>query len=226
MMNLIIPKHSRPASAIPNCIGILTLVCLWLINSPALAQNFSSETWHKGFLVLESGDSAAGELKYNLENDLLQLRTAETIKTFTPRNVVYFQLFDENFGAYRDFYSLPYQQVSNNYEALLFFEVLSEGDLTLLSRERVITETVNQYTNSNFGNYTYNRRRLVYDYFYVQNKEKIVDYGKRKKELLKLMQRRSQEVKAFMKENRLDADRRRDLIEITSFYNSLLREQL
>lgn len=206
------------------CLQAVLLLAIAGFGTEAQAQFFSSELWHKGFLVHEEGDTLTGELKYNLETDLLQLKVNEVIKTYTARNVLYFQLFDENFGSYRDFYSLPYA-TSPNYETLLFFEVLSEGDLTLLSRERVITETVNQMNNS-FNSMTYNRRRIVYDYYFVQNKEKIVDYTKKKKDLVKLMQRRGQEVKAFMKEKRIDADRRSDLIEVTSFYNSLIREQL
>lgn len=197
---------------------ICSVVLLALSGSALKAQTYPSELWHHGFMVHEDGDTLVGEINYNLETDVLQLRSDHITKTYTARNIVYFQIKDQTINLFRDFYSLPYR-LNGGYEALIFFEVLVEGELTLLGRERIVMENVVQPYAT--GNYTYNRKRLVFDHFLVKNKEEIVEVPRRKKEFFSLLSKYNAQVKSFMKDNRLESDERLDLIRITRFYNDL-----
>ena len=60
----------------------------------ANAQNFPSEFWHSGKILLMSGDTLKGEVKYNMTTDVVQYKIGERIQTFTSQKVLYFEIFD------------------------------------------------------------------------------------------------------------------------------------
>ena len=118
------------------------LLFILLIILPSLfaySQDFPSEIWHKGKVVLEDGDTLAGNIKYDFDNDLIQLSQNTLVKTYSARKILYFEIFDETANSFRYFYSLPYK-IHGNYEVPILFEVLYEGKLSLLSREQIVTE--------------------------------------------------------------------------------------
>ena len=183
------------------------------------AQQFPSEVWHEGMIVLIQGDSLWGNIKYNQETDIVQFtRDNKTINTYTPRKLLFFEIFDEISSAYRQFYSLPYQ-VKPNFETQILFEVLYEGPLTLLSRESIQYQTTNNpYSFAG----TYTRLILVYTYFFLDLKGNISKYSGKKSELYPIFKRKQAEIKNFVRENKLRHDRRKDLIQIVAYYNSLV----
>ena len=133
-------------------------------------QDFPSELWHKGKLVLLSEDTIIGKIKYDLKNDLVQINVRNVLQTYSSRKILYFEIFDETIESYRHFYALPYN-VQQNYKVPLLFEVLYEGELSLLCREEIVTESVPQYNSypySTYGNSRYNssRTRLSYKYYF------------------------------------------------------------
>jgi len=72
------------------------------------AQKFPFEFWHEGKIVLESGDTLKGLVKYSMQEDLVQFQTPRTVETYTSRKVLFFEIFDGTIKRYRQFYSLPY----------------------------------------------------------------------------------------------------------------------
>ena len=132
----------------------------------------------------------------------------------------YTQIFDEYFEDYRYFYALPYE-TSSNYKVPILFEVLYEGQLTLLCREYISTETVPQF-NPYGGRNIYSTFKLSYNYYFVSKDGSIIQYFLKKRDLLSIMRKKSPEVKQFMKNNNLKFDKRGDLVRITAYYNSLL----
>lgn len=124
----------------------LLLYFLIQISFSAISQDFPSERWHKGKLVLLSEDTIVGKIKYDLQNDLLQVNVRNVLQTYSSRKILYFEIFDETIESYRHFYALPYN-VQANYKVPLLFEVLYEGKLSLLCREEIVTESVPQYNS-------------------------------------------------------------------------------
>lgn len=183
------------------------------------AQRFPFEFWHEGRIVLLESDTLKGTMKYNLENDILQyVNPDKTVDTYTARKVLYFEIFDATVNTYREFYALPYS-IGGGYKAPLFFEVLEEGRLTLLARERVEVRTTSG--NPYFYYSTFAREVLVYKFYYLDNRGDIIEYSGNKNDLLRLMGRQSDDVNKFMRANKLKTDRREDLVKITRYYNSL-----
>lgn len=207
--------------------AFLTLVFLSLAFSSLLAQNqFPSQVWHKGNIYFVDGSSTSGMVKYDLDNNVVQLQS-ETVNTFTASNVANFEIYDETYGGIRKFYSLPYAQ-NGDYETPIFFEVLTQGDnIALLCREYIATD--NRGMNSWGGSMAMNPfwgppmmsgYKLAFNYFFFKN-GKLERYSLKKKDLFSMLPGHDYEIDLFMRKNRLEHDKRGDLLRITAYYNEL-----
>lgn len=192
---------------------ILTLFAL----EEARSQDWAFELWHDGKLVLEAGDTLRGQIKYDLQQDLIQYKTGSSVaEAFTSRKVVYFEIFDNTVRKYRQFFSLPYAALTS-YKAPIFFELLKEGKITILCREALEYKTV----SSPYMVGSYTRLVLVNRYYFLNEKGDITEFGGKKSELLEMMGKKSDEVEKFVKLNRLKYDEKYDLARIIEYYNSL-----
>ena len=94
-----------------------------------MAQDFPHEIWHEGKIVLNSKDTIYGDVKYDLQNDLIQININKTIQTYSAHKILFFEIFDATGDYFRQLYSLPYQ-VKPNYKVPILFELLYEGPMT------------------------------------------------------------------------------------------------
>jgi hypothetical protein len=195
---------------------LFILVCLAL---PVAAQQFAFEFWHTGKVVLDTGDTLRGNVKYEMQSDILQVQANDKAESFTARKVLFFEIFDETVKRYRNFYSLPYSQ-AGQYKAPVFFELLEEGKLTVLCREFLEYRT----TSSSFyyyGNYT--RLVLVNKFFLLKENGDIVEFNGKKNDWYDLMRPKADEMERYVKSNRLDFDEKYELSRIVAYYNSLFK---
>ena len=183
------------------------------------AQYFPSEVWHEGELTLLNGEKQRGQIKYNLEADVIQLNTDNTIQTYGARKILFFEIYDQEYGRYRQFYALPYE-TNGNYQVPRLFEVLHENTMTLLCREEITQENIPQY--GYYGNRMGSRPRLVYHYFFLNQGGGIVRYSQKKDDLYTILHQNQDEIHRYIKKNRLKHDRQGDLVRITAYYNTLL----
>lgn len=186
----------------------------------ASAQQFPFEFWHEGKLVLETSDTLRGLIKYDLASDLIQVKVKNKLESFTARKVLFFEIFDATVKRYRQFYSLPYSQ-NNTYNAPTFFELLSEGKITLLAREKLEYRTANSYYYYN----NYSRPVLVNSYYLLKPNGTIEPFSAKKSDFLELMKDKADEAKEYAKENRLDFDDKYELTRIIDYYNSLFQKK-
>ncbi len=189
----------------------------------AKAQQFSFELWHEGKAVLESGDTLRGILKYeqsqDYKGDLLQVKIRGQLQSYSPRKILFFEIFDSSAKRYRQFYSLPYSE-NNTYKSPVFFELLCEGKITVLYREKLEYRT----TSSPYAYYgTTTRLVLVNVYYLLKPDGTITDFTGRKSDWLRLMDGREKEVKGFAKDNRLEFDNKYELARIIEYYNSIVK---
>jgi hypothetical protein len=187
----------------------------FLESTGAQAQEFAYEYWHDGKMVLETGDTLKGKLKYNLQTDLLQLEASNRIETFTSRKVVFFEIFDGTVKRYRQFYSLPYT-TSAQYKAPVFFELLEEGKITLLSREALEYRT---YSSFYYGSYS--KLVMVDKFYFLKENGTIQELGNKKGGLIDLLESRREEIEKFIKANKLKIDNKYDAAKVVGYYNSL-----
>lgn len=198
----------------------LSFLAFLLVCGAARAQYFPSEYWHDGWLVSDDGDTLRGELKYDLTNDLVQVKGRDRINAYSSRKILYIEFYDKTTESYRQFYSLPYA-VNYDYKVPMLFELLYEGELSLLARESIVQETVPAVQSYALGGFNQTRQRLDYSFYFLDKKGNIRLYSGKKPELQDAMRDRWSEVKPFMKKNRLSPDKIRDLVRIVAFYNSV-----
>ncbi len=199
----------------------LLFVLCWSLSYLQAQDQFPSELWHDGKVVLLSGEELSGKIKYNLEGDLIQVLNNNLISTFSSRKIVYFEIYDETVNRYREFYALPYQ-VNPNYNVPRLFEVLYENTITLLCRETLVQETVPQYSYYYSSSRYYTRLKLEYEYYFLDGNGEIALYTQKKDELYDILTRDKNKLEEFIKKNNLRYDRQRDLVRITAYYNSLI----
>ena len=197
------------------------IILVFVITSNVICQDFPSQIFHDGKVILQSGDTLKGKTKYDMQNDMVQLVSGNVVHTLTARKIIYFTIFDETVDMYRTFYSLPYN-IQPDYRVPMLFEVLYEGELSLLARESIVQETVPQYSNLYRSSVNMTRTKLSYEYFFLEKKGTFTKYNTKKNELYGIMRKRSQQIKQYVKKNHLKTDLRRDLVRITAYYNAIL----
>ncbi len=198
-------------------VGVFSLMLVLLSATYADAQRWPSEYWHEGKIVLLQGDTLRGSVKYDLlQNIVLLGRSGSTLDTYSSRKVLFFEIFDVTINRYRQFYTLPYA-AAGTYETPIFFELLEDGKLTLLSRESI------EYKTQSYGFYggTYTRQVLVYQYFFLNEKGQLEEFSGGKSELLSRMGRNAENVEKYMRANRLRVEDKYDFARIVAYYNSL-----
>jgi hypothetical protein len=201
---------------------IVAFIFFSLIGISAAAQDFPFELWHEGKLILDSGDTLRGSIKYDLQNDLIQyqLNAQSKPESYTARKVLFFEIFDATVKRYRAFYSLPYA-IAGQYKAPVFFELMEEGKITLLCREFL------EYRTTSSGLYyygSYTRLVLINKYFLLKENGEIEEYTGKKNDWYDLMKGRESEVQKYVKANRLDLDDKYELSQAVHYYNSLFQK--
>ncbi|MBL7834750.1 MAG: hypothetical protein JNK18_12395 [Cyclobacteriaceae bacterium] len=197
------------------------VVCLVLvITSLSAKAQWAFELWHEGKVVLATGDTLRGQVKYDLQQDIIQFTDKRgTVEAFSARKVLFCEIFDTTVGSYRQFYSLPYTATSG-YRTPVFFELIAEGKLTVLSREKL----ENQTTTSPYYYGSFSRTVLVNKYFMLKENGDIVDFSTRKNDFLQLVGRHADIMNGFMKDNKLQLDDKKELAQIINYYNSLFKK--
>lgn len=198
--------------------AIFLLWFFWLtLSAQICAQEYAFELWHEGKVVLESGDTLKGKVKYDMQTDLVQVNIADRYESFTARKVLLFEIFDVTVSRYRKIYSLPYA-TSGSYKAPVFFELLEEGKITLLSRETLEYRTI---PSSYYFYGTTNRLVVVYKYFTLKENGDIIPFMGKRNDWLEMMKDRKQEIQKYVKARKLDFDEKYHLSTIIAYYNSL-----
>jgi hypothetical protein len=193
------------------------LIVMIFFCAEATAQKFPSDLWHEGKIVLLEGDTLRGSVKYDLQQDLVQYGVAtERTTAFSARKVLFFEIFDNSVRSYRQFFALPFTTTSG-YKAPVFFELLEEGKMTLLSRESVEYRTY----NSPYYMGSYSRLVLVHKYYFLDDKGEISEFTGNKNDLMQLMKNKGDEVEKYIKANKLRQDDKHDFTRIVAYYNSL-----
>ncbi len=200
-------------------IAVLLLAFIFFSSLTASGQRWPFEYWHDGKLVLETGDTLKGKIKYDINTDIIQLDQKGTLQSFTGRKIIFYEIYDATSGRYRQFYSIPFSP-SGGYKSPTFFELLAEGKITLLVREAL---EYKNYTTGYYGYGSVSRLVLVNKYFIMDDKGRVEAFTGTKKDLMELMNKREDEVKKFIKVNKLNLDHKYDQARVFEYYNSLFK---
>ncbi|NQW26536.1 MAG: hypothetical protein HQ474_01380 [Flammeovirgaceae bacterium] len=199
---------------------MLRLRCfvLFLLGSFYGTAQFSSQEWHEGILVTLNQDTIRGDIKYDFGTNMITVIINESVMAYSSYKVIYFEIFDKTYKTYREFYTLPYKQ-KGDYETPIIFELQYEGNLSLLSRERIVQESSN--LNYSYIGPVIVQPSLRYDFYLLSKEGKMSYFNGSKKELLNILSKKRNDLQSFIKSNKLKTDELRDLVKIIAFYNSI-----
>lgn len=223
------PKEIRwgiPSSRKARLKSVFYFLIIWiaLVNS-LKSQQMPNEMWHPGYVITEKGDSIIGNLNYDFLTNLVQVAISkQQVKAMSSQQLINFGFNCQFFNRPRIVYSLPYQ-LNGSVKNLIFFEILAEGQITLMCREYVVEQTVNNYNSAFYRNsnrYRDTRKVLTYDYYFLTSDGQIVEFESNKKEVLTFFGKYKNEVQSFIKKNKLKVNRQGDLVRITGYYNQLV----
>ncbi|RAV98067.1 hypothetical protein [Pseudochryseolinea flava] len=212
-------RNNRNNRSFLKHLGAFMIIALVTILTPnASAQEWPSEMWHEGKIVLLEGDTLKGAVKYDMQQDLIQFTpSASQTIAYTARKILYFEIFDQTVRRYRQFFALPYTTQSR-YRAPVFFELLTEGKLTLLARESIELRT---YSSMYYYGSSYSRQVLIYKYYFLTEEGDIEEFTGNKNDLLDMMGKYDEDVEKYIRTNKLRFEDKADFARIVAFYNSL-----
>ena len=198
---------------------LMVVLCAFLAYFPNYAQ-FPSELWHQGSIVLVNNDTIRGNIKYDLDRDIIQINNEQGVQAFTAKKVLCFTFLDETSASYRQFYALPFQ-ISPEYKSRVFFEVLLEGKMTLIARELIVVETLNYGNPFSSGSF-YSQKVMMYRYYFLDDKGIIVRFYNNKKELYQIFKQKESQMRQYIKRNKFRFEDKSEMIRLTQYYNSLI----
>jgi len=191
---------------------------IFLLHSTWSFSQLSSREWHKGIVVTTNQDTISGEIKYDFSSNMITLIKNESVIAFSSHKLMYFEIYDESYKSYREFYAIPHRNASN-YLTPILFELQFEGVLSLLSREKIVIETSS--VGYGYGVPVISQPTVRYDFYFLTKGGKLTQFSGSKRDLLIILAKKKNEIQSFIKGNRLKTDDLRDLVRIIAFYNSI-----
>jgi hypothetical protein len=190
------------------------------------------QEWPKGKVVLTDGDTVYGALSYYRAQDVVNVHHEDgTLSSFSPVNVEYFIAQDMPSGRSYTFRTLHWDmdKPNSDFKKPTFFEELNRGMVILLVREIYLNRNGNNggaMSSNTHNSDVSNSTNLPYDqiaqqYFLLLPNNKIVKLRNLRKDLHSLFGNRSKEVKSYIKLNRLDYDKRHELVAIINYFNAI-----
>lgn len=210
---------------------------LYLLPNLSSAQFRSSidvQEWPEGRIILTSGDVLEGPVTYYRQQDIINVTHEDgTITSLTPVNVEEFVLKEMPTGLPHLFktYRWDLGKDYTDFKKPTFFEQLSEGKLSIISRETYLTHDISHAGNLRpSGNYYDNTALSAGDgwiervkrlYYVLLPDGDIVTLRNVRKDLFKLFGKKAPKVKEFIKVNNLGYEKPHELVAIVNYYNSL-----
>lgn len=184
--------------------------------TPAQKYLFSKNYWHKGQIVLKSGRTYQGLVKYHLKYNLVELKTDNSAitKTFSSAQLEQFSIFDTLTKVERNFFALPVKTTSN-YSPTLFFELIDEGDFAVLSREKIVMKPHNKGLDLK-GSSKYDM--VLEDEFYILDESGKVQSCNKPTELSSMMSIPFSELKNYIKANKINLHQRGDFMNLINHF--------
>jgi hypothetical protein len=207
------------------------VVCNW----PRLAEGqyrdgFDTDVWLYGKIVLTTGDSLTGAVVYHPSKDVVQIASdSGKISSFSPVNVNYFEVNGVYRGKTQLFRSLYWDQGKrhDDFRMPVFFEQVCNGRMILIKRytdiaparaDKAVRDSHHQYAYPHFISMS---EELKEDYFVLLPDNNILPIRNKKRDLLRLFGNLSDEVKRYVRENKLDYNDPKHIVMIVDYYNSL-----
>ncbi|MGF1533992.1 MAG: hypothetical protein ACFCUI_09825 [Bernardetiaceae bacterium] len=195
------------------------LVVIFLVSVSTLlphrlwAQYFAEEHWHEGRVELKDGYKHSGQLRYSLQENLIQFKGENLIRNFNPTDVEYFQFYDEHREQVRHFYALVFE------EKPIFFELLFNGAISLLNREKLVVRYMNSF---GWGAMGINTVSELHDQLFLLLPGLVIQpVPNTRRELVDLLPAHQNEIDAYIRDHRIRLRQIGDIVMVLRYYNEI-----
>ncbi len=201
---------------------------LVVLTTSAFAQEFSQNYWHNGEVHLKDTGSEplVGKIQYNLETDQIQLTQGRNrVKSFHASQLSYVKFKDRLEGTTRHFFALPIRD-AQGYTRIQLFELLIEGEVSLLSREKIVRRVQQVYDPYRPFSNTISTQVLEETYYLADATGEIREVGTRKGNLAwQAFPDMQDTMKSYYENERINVAYRDDMYKMVTYYNNLKRRQ-
>ena len=196
----------------------LVFVLLLIFSFKGIGQELESE-WFEGELFLTNGEIIEGLLQYDLDKDCLIVKNANRVKAYNAQQIESFDYLDHTQIRLRSFYSLVHKVKQRKKH--MFFELLKQGELTLLSIDAWFVNSIPFTRSSNLPARFTGDLVLKEEYYILDKNHNIQPFTGIKNQLLDLMKDNYEEMENYIRTQKLQVDRRADLLKIFYYYENL-----
>jgi hypothetical protein len=212
-----------------NRVGVFAILLSLISFVEGLSQNFPQDSWYPGKVTLETGEEKQGVIKYDLDANLIQLEWENKIETYHASQFSTFSIYMKEEDLYRDFYVLPHANKSG-YKRPTIFELIVEGEMSLLAREYIATRNMNAnngFMGSPWGGginpYAPNmtQRFLAFKLFLVDNQARVRALTTNRKEVIAAFGEHQKEIKRYIKSQKLKTESLVDMAQLVNYFNKL-----
>lgn len=178
--------------------------------------------WQEGFITLKTGQTFQKyPLKYDIENDMLEIKASNEVKILRGERVASFTWQDvARQQEVRYINSHDYQLEGT--PLIGFFEVVVDGPVQLLSKVETEVKDPTYVEGLDVGKrYSEIVKKEVY---YLSDKSKVLQQVSNKKEVWEYVGDQKGEVKQYMKEQKLGVNQKDDLARVVTFINQMEKE--
>jgi len=189
--------------------GISDIYYSEILGDPFIAADFAD-----GKVILKSGDLFDVELRYDIYADQMQFRTEGEIYIISNYRQIQSVILEDMEYIYTD-YSISFG--TDDPDGVAYFALLVDGECKLLERKNIRIqepEPPKLYQEAKPAKFI-----LKDDSYYLKLGEKSAVKIKSKKDLVEILSDQQDNLKTFIRSNKLSTGKREDLIKIISFYN-------
>ena len=202
-----------------KCLFILTTALLSI--TQGIGSPFNQGFWCEGSITLNNQKVITGQVSYDLKFNAVQVRRGGVVRTYTAENVDQFSLFDQVKHRQRHYVALDVP-LDEGYQRKTFFEVLTDGDLTVLRRTKYLRRP--RVTEDFRAPHIYLNAVCRHTY-YVFNDGKFFQIEDFKEQVLPLMTRHEEVVKEYIQQCRLKLRKIHEQMRVVHLYNQLRSQE-
>ena len=203
------------------------LVALFFIGSiahvgqGAVPPSLNPGFWCPGQITLADQRVVAGEINYDLKYNAIQVRHNGVVRTYTAEKIAHFTLFDLVKHRERHYVAIDHQ-LDEGYQRKTFFEVLTEGDVTILRKSKYVRKP--RVTEDQRAPHIYLNAVCRHDY-YAYNQGDFFEIDDFKGQILPRMTDYEGLVQDYIKRCKLKLRKINEQMRVVHLYNQLCSQQ-
>lgn len=172
-----------------------------------------NQEWTEGVILSFDDERYRAQLRYDAFNDEMQVLSDGKTKALYPARIKGVRLNDQIFVPY------PFVEGKDSPKTG-FFEVLAQGEVTLLKRYKAVQQQVAEIHPTQGKRLTGDIEIVILEaYFYSSKGRPAAKLRTSKGGVMSVLNKRRKAVAQYAKENGLNPRKEKDLIEIFNFYD-------